>query len=300
MRTLKISIPVLAVVGLVSLLLSFAFTSAGVVSAQFNQLQWGPWRFNYGIDDSSGLALRYVYYNNEFVIYKASMPVIRVHYLEPPAQNVVYADRISSGNLHQRTFTVGGRSWLELGVFTRIGGYEIYQAWYLSNDGYIQPHLFSCGLHHQADHNHHVYWRMDFDINGAGSDHVFVYDNNRPSEGWGPGWHEYPIEVNDIRNPPTNRLWFVRDSPTGHGIWIFPGGGDGVVDSFSTIDMGGRQYRYGEDNWIFGGWGELGWNEGEDIQLEDVVFWYVAHLHHQDEEGPSVWHSGGPTLLVHR
>ncbi|MGH9753790.1 MAG: hypothetical protein ACREA2_13505 [Blastocatellia bacterium] len=178
--------------------------------------------------------------------------------------------------------------------------YRIYQVWYLSESGHIQPIVWSKGLHCDSDHDHHAYWRMDFDINGASSDQAFVRNDGAANEGWGPGWHKYTNELNTVKNSATNRVWFVRDNPSAHGIWILPGP-DGVTDGFSTKDVAPRLYRGSEDEpWPFGAWGHLGYGNSEGIQEKDIVFWYVAHLHHEEEEGEDHWHWVGPTLIVHR
>src|SRR6058998_2041669 len=277
--------------------------------AHEGHISWGPWRFDWEVHDYSGIGIRNVYYNNEFVIWKANMPVIRVRYANDACGP--YADRITWDNLVQisncgnhkvcqQASTVGGQSWLELGVYARIGSYHIYQAWYFSADGQIDVRVWSKGLQCRTDHEHHTYWRMDFDVNGAASDQIFVYDNNRPSEGWGPGWHKYPTELNDLKNPSTGRVWFVRDNPTGHGVWVFPGP-DGTADGFSTKDAAARRYHLSEDEpWPFGAWGHLGYNNGEDVAEEDVILWYVAHMHHSAADGSSQWHWAGPLLQVHR
>jgi hypothetical protein len=177
----------------------------------------------------------------------------------------------------------------------------MYQVYYFSDDGYLQPHFFSKGLQCQVDHDHHPYWRFDFDVKDASSDQLFVYDNNRSNRGWGTGWIIYETEFNDLRKPSTNRAWFARDNSSGHGVWILPGGGDGAPDSFSTKDAAGRVYSYTEDEaWPFGAWGHLGYSNSQNLQETDVIFWYISHMFHAASEGPSTWHSVGPWLKVYR
>lgn len=278
------------------------------VMAHSGHTVWGGWTFDWEVKDNAGIALRNVYFNNELVFYKASLPVIRVRYDHScgPYQDRINWDKLvkisNCGNkkVCQKSYSSGGRNWLEVGVYARIGAYHIYQAWYLSHDGWIGPTMWSKGLQCNVDHDHHPYWRMDFDINGFTSDQVFVYDNNRPNEGWGPGWHKYPQEINDVKNPGTDRVWFARDNPTEHGVWVIPGP-DGAADSFSNKDAGVRRYHYAEDQpWPFGAWGHLGYLNGEDVQEKDIILWYVAHLHHEAAEGSDQWHWVGPWLLVHR
>ena len=282
-------------------------------AAQSGHTNWNGWSFDWEVTNGEGLAIRNVSFNNEFVLWKASMPVIRVHYDTVGGQSCgPYADQIGTWSLTpiswcgnnkvcQQSYVSGGRNMLELGIEARIGQYDLYQVWYLTQDGWIGAHLFSRGLQCQYNHVHHPYWRMDYDINGFPSDQIFVFDNNRPNQGWGPGWMKYKNEFDDVKNAGTGRVWFVRDNPTGHGVWVMPGSNDGAVDNFSTEDAGGRLYHGAEDQlWQFGAGGQLGYNNGEDIQEKDVVIWYVGHMFHPASSGSSVWHSAGPWMRVQR
>lgn len=283
---------------------------AAPLRAHSGHSAWGPWSFDWEVKDDAGLGLRNVYYNSEKVLYKANMPVIRVKYDGDACGP--YADRLNWDNLLdisncgykkvcQRSYTSGGRQWLELGILAAIGKYRLYQVYYFSQDGYLVVRCWSKGFHCNITHQHHAYWRLDFDLKDASADQVFVFDNNRPNEGWGPGWHKYVQEVDTLRNPPTNRQWFVRDNPTGHGMWILPGPNDTTADGFSVLDLGGRLYRFGEDApWTGGSTGELGYNNGENIAEKDDVVWYVAHLHHVYPGDPNHWGYMGPTLKVSR
>jgi hypothetical protein len=294
-----------------------AFPSAAQAQAHSGHTAWRGWDFNWEIKDGAGLAIRNVRWKEEQIIYKASMPVIRVRY----DGNVCgpYQDRLDWYNLIdipfcanqrvcQRGYTdAGGRNWCEIGVLAAIGAYRLYQAYYFSDDGYIQFRCWSRGLHCNKDHDHHMYWRIDFDIGDAARDQVFVYDNNRPNNGWGPGWLKYTTELNTLKNPGTSRQWFVRDNNTGHGCWLIPGP-DGTATAFSTKDTAPRLYHgMSEDApWAFGAGdyngvgGHLGYLNGEDIQEKDVVVWYVAHLRHIAADGENHWAWDGPLLKVQR
>ena len=290
------------------LCLSVLLAMAGPARAHSGHTNWGPWRFDWEVKDGAGLALRNVTFNNELVIWKASMPVIRVRYDRDCGP---YADRIDWGNLLeisncdnakvcQKSFASGGRNWLRIDVLAAIGSYRLNQIWFLSDDGYIQARLSSRGLQCDVDHDHHPYWRLDLDINGASSDQVFVFDNNRPNQGWGAGWLKYTSELNEVKNAGTGRVWFVRDSPTSHGMWILPGTDDGSADGFSSKDAAPRLYVGSEDEpWPFST-DHLGYLNGQNIAEKDVVFWYVAHLHHHAAEGGDQWHRAGPWLKVAR
>ncbi len=182
--------------------------------------------------------------------------------------------------------------YLEIGVYARIGAYHIYQAWYLSETGVVLPRVWSKGLTINMDHTHHPYWRLDFDIDGAANNRVYLRDNN--------GWWYYPREANDLKNPATNRRWLVRNEVTGRSAWIYSGPNDGHADGFSGIDMGVRLYHQSEDQaWPFGT-GGLGYLNGEYVGNSDIVFWYVAHMFHHAAEGGNAWHWAGPTIVVNR
>lgn len=281
--------------------------------AHAGHVNWGPWDFDWEVKDGAGLALRNVKFNNEEILYKASLPVIRVKYDVDGGDGGCgpYADRIYWESLQdipwcggakvcKQNYSSGGRDWLELGVLANIGEYRIYQVWYLSKDGWINPVVWSKGLQCTINHTHHPYWRLDFDVNGFPSDQLFVYASNRGNEGWGPGWHKYTNEQQDIKNPPVNQRWFARDNPTGHGVFVIPGANDGTFDSFAPIDIAARLYHSNEDEpWPFNS-GDVGYNNGEDIQEKDDVLWYISHLHHMASSGPSVWHQAGPWLFVSR
>ena len=290
---------------LVGMILSAVVTVP--LAAQSGHTVWGAWTFDWEVVGGNGLALRNVSFNNKYMIYKANLPVIRVRYDHSCGP---YADRIDWSNLVpisncgdqklcQKSYSSGGRNWLEVAVYARIGAYHLYQAWYLSHDGWIRAQLWSKGLQCDVDHDHHPYWRIDFDVAGAPSDQIFVYDNNRPDEGWGPGWHKHTNELNETKNPATNRRWVVRDHPGGQLAWVIPDAADGVADWFSTKDAASRRYQGAEDQpWPFGGGGHLGYDNGEDIQEKDVVYWYVCHLHHHAAEGGDQWHTCGPWLYL--
>ena len=215
-----------------------------------------------------------------------------------------YADRISWGNLLnlsdcgngkvcQRSYKASdGHSLLEIGVLAAIGKYRIYQAWYLRDDGWIQARVWSKGLHHNADHDHHAYWRMDFDIDGALSDQVYLYSKQGGCN-TSPGLNPLNTEVNSAKIND-DRHWVIRDEATKRQVSIHPGP-DGVFDSFSNKDAAVRRY-HGYENiaWEFGGEGHLGYDNGESVQSTDIVFWYVAHLNHHADTGAEHWHWVGP------
>src|SRR6266705_2504479 len=88
---------------------------------------WGGWTFDWEVKDNAGLALRDLYFNNELVAYKISMPGIRVRYVQKCGSCGPYLDRIHWGDMKivkncngtkvcMREFSYDGRNWLEIGV----------------------------------------------------------------------------------------------------------------------------------------------------------------------------------------
>lgn len=290
--------------------------SCSKIQAHSGTVNWNGWSFNWAVSDAAtkeGLIIRNLYYNQQEIMYKGSMPVIRVHYENNCGP---FADRISKEDLApinwsyctgqetcSRVYTDGnGVQWLEIGMYATYGNYQLYYVWYFSSTGYCSPRVFSRGLQCGADHQHHVYFRLDFDIKDAGSDQVFVYDNNVGDTGWGNGWRKYFNEQNDLRNAETGRFWYVSDKLPQNGAYaveVLPSTNDGTSDSFCTEDIGLRLYNYTEDDgWTFGPWSQLPFNDKQDIKDKDVVFWYIGHLHHEAADGADEWHNTGPWLYA--
>ncbi len=340
--------------------------------SQSGHVNWGNghWDFDYSVSDSEGLSLLNGSFRGFRIIGKFSMPVIRVKYQTDGGWHDwrrpfgwgagPYADQLrwKLGGTHglQRIsnrgneyvaiyeFLVNGVRWLEMAIYARIGAYHIYQTWYLSEEGALQPHVWSKGLTINMDHDHHPYWRLDFDIDGPDHNRVWRFDADR-------GWRFYPREANDAKettitlpNPPhqcdkirervadlrdqiqgatgsllhglagkltqalnelarcegrvaTQTNWYVRNERTFNGAWVVPGE-DGAPDGFSGIDMAVRLYRPDQDvGWPFGVNG-IGFSKGEPVDDNDIVFWYVAHMHHHAAEGGDAWHGAGPTIWV--
>ena len=315
------------------LLISLVLPVSVSAEPRSGTVNWEKWNFGWEVYENQSVVLTDVMYDNELVLAKASLPVIKVKYeREWPWYHPYswfgigrstgrcgpFQDRITWKHLEPvpacnskvcvKPYTVGGIKWLEVGVYARIGEYHLYHAWYLSEQGEIRPILQSRGLSCNTTHMHHPYWRFDFGIAGETKDQVFVYTAGEPDEGWGPGWHKYRNETNAEKDPPKQRVWFVRDHQTTHGVWVIPGSGypplmnDGSPQScFSNFDVGVRLFHEQEDEgWRFGARGDLGYLDGEGVQEQDVVFWYVAHLPHNAALGPAAWLAVGPTLKVQR
>ena len=180
------------------LIISFFLPTAASAESRSGTVSWNKWKFGWEVYDNQSVVLTDVQYNNEVVLTKASLPVIKVKYeREWPWYHPYswfgigrstgrcgpFQDRITWKHLETvpacnskvclQPYTIGGVKWLEVGVYARIGEYHLYHAWYLSEQGEIRPVLQSRGLSCKTTHMHHPYWRFDFGIAGEHDDQDF-------------------------------------------------------------------------------------------------------------------------------
>jgi hypothetical protein len=122
-----------------------------------------------------------------------------------------------------------------------------------------------------------------------------------PPPGFRQGWTTRTKEFATIRAAGNERGWRVINTQTQRGYYIVAGPHDGMADYFSKHDIWGVLYHANEDNHDQG---RDVWNDhvsdfvnGENIDGQDIVFWYCAHLLHLYAEGPDEVHEGGPDLI---
>ena len=291
-------------------------------------VRWPPdrpvWDFHWqlaGHPDSEGIAFTHVRYKDHLVLFKASLPMIRVQYDYSPiplfGTTGPYKDQLSADNafLIESSFPFPLR-WRS-GVTVRegvsreglrflvvesphtIGHYRLTNRWIFREDGVILPQLYSAGLQFLANHRHHVYWRFDFDIDGHRDNLALNRLDWWPQNwGWGPGWR--PITYESFYNRPVTSSCVVLNTTSGRGYRVLPGPFDGEADGFSAVDFLVHRFRFGEDH--RGALGsptddELGTLvRGESTDRTDVVLWYCAHLAHEWTDGGDEWHVCGPIL----
>jgi len=282
-------------------------------------MTFGDWAFDWTVGHKQeGLELRDVRWQGTKILFKASLPVIRVKYTGD-ARSIgsgdgPYQDRIHWGNLVVPRGAVGkvvSRSWddriLEIAVFSQIGDYDIYHAYYFDRAGTMEGRVYSRGWSDEETHRHHPYWRLDFDVE---------HPRNLPRL-----IRRTRSEVRRVVRIVLEELnyWqsradvepfrFFISSPAGRHVGVRNVGNasrDAAPGapwfSFSTKDSGVRLWKGAEDRgWEFGSRGHLGyasppeaWTRGEWQSGKDVVLWMVHHLDHawiegEDEEGRE-WH----------
>jgi hypothetical protein len=249
--------------------------------------------------DSEAIAFRDVYFRGKKVCHKASLPMIRVHYDSGAGP---YKDQMSIGNMQGPVniyeHNQSGFRHLVVESYHRIGRYHLVNRWFFRSDGLILPQLHSAGLQHPSTHQHHVYWRFDFDIGGAANNLTLAHMNVGGDWGYGPGWMPMARETWQVTISASG--WAVLNKQTNLGYVIDRGPNDEPCDSFEPADLYAVAYHGAEDLK-----GRLGTPQeaqifthinNEDIDGQDVVFWYVAHLHHHYPGPEDEWHVCGPLL----
>ena len=121
-------------------------------------------------------------------------------------------------------------------------------------DGRFQPRFGfgnSNGTNASTTHWHHAYWRMNFDIDGADNDEVFIDDGSNQTVQTTEFTDFREITSGQPNDPGTYTdevTWLVKDSVTGRGYQMVPGfEGDsqlGFVDDYALgPDPGMDQYH---------------------------------------------------------
>ena len=286
------------------LALSICLLLFSVAHADQGDVSWEGWEFSYDTDGTEGLELTDVSFQGLKILAKASFPVMRVEYDNDvcgPFADILWANTYvpieldppydscnNDSGLCARTYTQDGSDYLELGINSELGEYDIYQSFIFSPNGIMDSQVFSRGLQCEEDHRHHAHWMFDFDIDGSEDDQVLKNSGDLQTS-----------EFND-RKISTD-FWTIRDAVSGLRVELDPGSSDGFTDNFAQWDVAVRKWNRGETTgWRLGARGEIGdtYLDSENINRQNIVFWYVAHLDHKSLEGATKWHSSGPRIQV--
>jgi Cu2+-containing amine oxidase len=268
------------------------------------------WRFDWRLADApdqEGVVITNVRYRGTLMLYKGSLPSLRVHYDGPCGpykdpltfNNAQATTRCPGSRVCTYTYTAGGKRALGVESYHRIGAYRLTHRWVFWEDGWLLARLYSAGLQCNFNHRHHAYWRFDFDIGDASNDLLLEHNTYTGNIGYGTGWSPMNTEATRLKNPPSQRRWAVMDTQTGRGFQLIPGN-DGTADAFSSSDLWLLRYHGTEDRHGQQGnaWGDaLGpYVDGEAVNGTDLVVWYCGHLAHEAAHGGDDWHSTGPNL----
>jgi len=269
--------------------------------------------------DGSGLELRDVYYDGHLVFKRAHTPILNVEY-DPGgcgcfrdwsfSEANMEADGVQTGSCVAlstpgtvRTTCdtgVGGtpgsfkgvafeeyKDELVLTTHMSAGWYRYRMKWHFYLDGRIWPE-YSFAANDatctSVTHRHHVYWRFDFDLDGPANDAVTEVNPVQDTSTL--------ITTEDDRtwgNGTDGIYWLVEDQVTGAAYRIVPSAADLLlpVDPFSIADAIVLRYNASE---IHDGSASCAINfnseiNGEDVNGQDIVFWYRAGASHTGGSG---------------
>jgi hypothetical protein len=182
------------------------------------------------------------------------------------------------------------------------GWYRYISRWEFSPTGVIRARFGFDGVDNSCvcnTHNHHAYWRFDFDLGTAGRNRFTEYDTRSFGS---------PLltEVKRFRDFIRDRYWLVDNLVTNEQVMIEPGHDDGTADTYARGDAWFLRYRSTE---LDDGVNTTGPNNteakldnfvnGESINEQDVVMWYSGHYYHVFG-GAGDAHVVGPDIIVTR
>jgi hypothetical protein len=287
--------------------------------------------------NGSGIELQYVNYKGKRVLRRANVPILNVKYdddacgpyrdwqyqegmieangndvaagfrLCPSAAKTVLDSGNDQGNfLGVAVYVDVGQQEVVLVSEMEAGWYRYISEWRLHVNGTIKPRFGFDAVNNSCvcnTHHHHVYWRLNFDVDNSKKNIVEEY-NNPPLPGGQSNWRLTKYETRRLRNPSSNRKWRIKNKQTGKGYMISPGANDGVADSFGRGDIWfirnrpnqfddgvvaiGPPYEALIDNFV----------NHELIKNKDVVVWYGAHFTHttKHDDDAATGHIVGPDL----
>ncbi len=179
------------------------------------------------------------------------------------------------------------------------GWYRYIMEWRFAEDGTIRPRYGFGATNNSCvcnTHNHHAYWRLDFDIVNP-VNKVFQVERGRK--------FLQPImtETNRNKNHQTRRSLLIQNSTGDEAYMLSPNLSDGTVDEFGRNDFWVLRYKNVLNgsplqNEIDDGWQSVGgectdtggscinitkYVNGESVVNQDVVVWYGAHFVHDGD-----------------
>ncbi len=283
----------------------------------------------------SGVELRQVRYRGRLVLYQAHVPILNVLYdngttyrdwqnsetvfeafgsdpVGPGWRVCSQAPRtiLESSNDAGNNFA-GVALWYEDGELRIVS--ELEAAWYryvsdwrFDDNGTIRPRFGFAGTRNPATclrHQHHVYWRLDFDIEGAAPNVIEQRGVILPParQRWRPVTRERSAKRSVFANQ-----WRVRNTATNRAYRIVPGASDGTADAYGVADLWFLQYHGNElDDGVSAITASQSvtqahldqFDNDENLLDTDVVVWYAGHfMHDENAPHPHQGHIIGPEL----
>lgn len=262
--------------------------------------------------NGSGLELYNVYYRGHLVFKRAHAPILNVLYSPggcgcyrdwSDQEHVFQANNVIAPGYAEPTTparTVCDNAGMDLGSFAGVaaekgtdelllttqyeaGWYRYTMKWRFHTDGTITGSMGFAAVEHpctSAEHIHHNYWRLDFDIDNPGGDSIefgrsAVGSTNLPTR---------PVGFEGKRKHSPGQTWVVRDQQSGRG-YMLSLGNTNPVDTFSVADFWFLKHRSTEmyDSGLPGPACAIkidGYLNNESVDNEDVVVWVRGGAFH--------------------
>lgn len=192
-----------------------------------------------------------------------------------------------------------GPASLRLTAKFQCGWYQYVHRWEFDGDGNIHAALGMGGALNpfakDKAHVHHMYYRIDLDIDGFGTDVFEVFDHNSLIDPGGDAWKTINAQGKHVANPPTAHKFRVKDLTSasakgdlrGYEIELPQNTGR---DGYSTGDVWATVYRGdGVEQGADVGAGcndatlESVYAQGplDTVNGSDVVLWVCIRHHHE-------------------
>lgn len=175
----------------------------------------------------------------------------------------------------------------------QAGWYRYIMEWRFAIDGTIRPRYGFGATNNSCVcdvHNHHAYWRFDFDVVQP-NNKIFQVERGRKF------LQPLSTELTRLKNVGTNRSLLIQNSTGDEAYTVVPGTLDGTADVFGVSDFWVLRYKE-----VVGGTAlqneiDDGFNQttspnafiqinpfinGESIADQDLVVWYGVHFVHSD------------------
>ena len=166
------------------------------------------------------------------------------------------------------------------------GWYRYIMEWRFALDGTIRPRYGFGAINNScvcAAHNHHVYWRFDFDI-------VSPVNNIYQVEGGGTFSQLIENETTRLRNFSVNRSFLIQNSTSDEAYLLQPNLTDQTTDAYGGGDVWFLRYQAGaggepaelDDPNTSTAANLTPWLNNESLSNQDSVIWYAGHFLHSD------------------
>jgi hypothetical protein len=276
--------------------LSSVPTSTGVtLLSAADRLSEAGWEVSWTVTESAGLKIFLVNFHGHRVLWEATLPYVVVEHTRPEAKPDEPADahgpwwsplgaRRLVGPVRRTSFRGG----FELAADFAMGIYRYTQLWRFHADGRLDPWLTIHGRGVHDSHTYHPHWRFDFDLDGALDDALEHWADGRWNRVAEEGWLPHRGDAS-----PEGWVWRQIDSGSGASVSLRP-------TQMEDAELFALRHHPSE-------WPPFtprptpgappfpaGYLGSEPLDGQDVILWYVAHVHW----GTGFPYTSGPWIRV--